>query len=63
MGPTFFMHINFSFEQGPNNQCQYYIATQAPIDKTLTDFWTMVWQQNSKAIVMLTQLEEDGQVT
>ncbi|KAK7011683.1 mucin-22 [Biomphalaria glabrata] len=54
-------YINANYVTGPNNQCQYYIATQAPIDKTLTDFWTMVWQQNSKAIVMLTQLEEDGQ--
>ncbi|KAK0057932.1 mucin-22 [Biomphalaria pfeifferi] len=54
-------YINANYVTGPNNQCQYYIATQAPIEKTLTDFWTMVWQQNSKAIVMLTQLEEDGQ--
>ncbi|KAH9520175.1 Tyrosine-protein phosphatase non-receptor type 7 [Bulinus truncatus] len=54
-------YINANYVTGPNSQCQYYIATQAPTNETMADFWTMVWQQNSKAIVMLTQLEEDGQ--
>lgn len=55
-------YINANYITGPKSQRQYYIATQAPTDKTTPDFWTMVWQQGCGAIVMLTQLVEDGQV-
>ncbi|CAL1526116.1 unnamed protein product [Lymnaea stagnalis] len=54
-------YINANYITGPNNEAQYYIATQAPTQTTIHDFWTMVWQQNSRAIIMLTQMEEDGQ--
>lgn len=54
-------YINANYITGPDSQCQYYIATQAPTEDTIADFWTMVWQQGTKAIVMLTQMEEDGQ--
>ncbi|CAG5127775.1 unnamed protein product, partial [Candidula unifasciata] len=55
-------YINANYVTGPNNKSRYYIATQGPTEKTTADFWTMVWQQDCKVIVMLTQLEEDGQV-
>ncbi|BFY97183.1 hypothetical protein BsWGS_00222 [Bradybaena similaris] len=55
-------YINANYVTGPNNQCQYYIATQAPTEKTVTDFWTMIWQQGCQTIVMLTGLEEQGQI-
>lgn len=29
---------------------------------TIGDFWRMIWEQKSAAIVMLTELEEGGQV-
>ena len=32
------------------------------MNNTCGDFWQMVWEQKSAAIVMLTQLEEDGTV-
>ncbi|XP_064386192.1 receptor-type tyrosine-protein phosphatase F-like [Halichondria panicea] len=38
-----------------------FIVTQAPLTETVGDFWRMVWEQKSAAIIMLTQLEEDGQ--
>ena len=39
-----------------------YIAVQAPLRETVGDFWRMIWEFKSKAIVMLCNLEENGQV-
>ncbi len=40
-----------------------YIATQAPLEDTRGDFWRMVWEQQTRVIVMLTDLEEQGLVS
>ncbi|XP_063908292.1 receptor-type tyrosine-protein phosphatase S-like [Zophobas morio] len=39
-----------------------FIATQAPLPSTVDDFWYMIWQDNVKIIVMLTEIEENGRV-
>lgn len=39
-----------------------YISTQGPLPNTVCDFWRMVWEQNSRIIVMLTKEIESGRV-
>ncbi|XP_048736294.2 LOW QUALITY PROTEIN: tyrosine-protein phosphatase non-receptor type 21-like [Ostrea edulis] len=49
-------HIKLSF----GDRMWWYIATQAPLEETTTDFWQMVWEQEVDVIAMLTDLSEQG---
>lgn len=53
-------YINANFVKGPKDTVNYYIATQAPLENTVADFWRMIWEQNSKVIICLTDLTENG---
>lgn len=53
-------YINANFVTGPKNIRKYYIACQAPMSNTVDDFWRMIWEQQSKVILMLTHLYENG---
>jgi len=50
-------YINASFVAGetPNS----YIACQAPMDSTTSDFWRMIWEQGCGVIIMVTDLEHN----
>ncbi|XP_061186793.1 uncharacterized protein LOC133194910 [Saccostrea echinata] len=51
-------YVNASYIHGYNRE-RTYIATQGPFNpKTLQDFWTVIWQNDSTIIVMLTSLYE-----
>ncbi|CAG8543580.1 10420_t:CDS:1 [Ambispora gerdemannii] len=52
-------YINASFIEAPGN-AKRYIATQGTLQETIDDFWLMVWEQNSRIIVMLTKENEKG---
>ncbi|XP_071486607.1 receptor-type tyrosine-protein phosphatase mu-like [Diadema antillarum] len=54
-------YINATFLDGHRKK-NAYIATQGPNTTSLNDFWQMIYQQNVAAIVMLTNLVEDGKV-
>ncbi|XP_072555749.1 receptor-type tyrosine-protein phosphatase C-like isoform X5 [Paramormyrops kingsleyae] len=50
-------YINASFIDG-YKEAKKYIAAQGPKNETVTDFWRMVWEQQSSIIVMVTRCEE-----
>ncbi|XP_053722624.1 receptor-type tyrosine-protein phosphatase H-like isoform X2 [Synchiropus splendidus] len=50
-------YINASFMPGYRND-QEYIATQGPLPATVSDFWRMVWEQQVRSIVMVTNCVE-----
>ena len=55
-------YINANFVDSFQHKNSF-IATQAPIECTIQDFWKMVWEQNSKAIVVLCKEFENREVT
>ncbi|KAF9357023.1 hypothetical protein BGX26_004359 [Mortierella sp. AD094] len=54
-------YINASFLRPPFGQ-KSYIATQGPLPSTFQDFWKVIWEQESRVIVMLTREFEMGRV-
>ena len=54
-------YINASHVQ-PRGTSRRYIATQGPLDATYRDFWTLVWEQDVRVVVMLTKQYEGGMI-
>ncbi|XP_053317697.1 tyrosine-protein phosphatase non-receptor type 13 isoform X2 [Spea bombifrons] len=56
-------YINASFIKMPVGNKEFvYIACQGPLPSTVSDFWQMVWEQNSTIIAMMTQETEGGKI-
>ncbi|KAG2417164.1 hypothetical protein HFD88_008382 [Aspergillus terreus] len=53
-------YVNASFLKAEYSDKRY-IATQAPVPDTFTDFWRVVWEQDVRLIVSLTAEVERGQ--
>ncbi|CAL1275718.1 unnamed protein product [Larinioides sclopetarius] len=52
-------YINASYVDGYKKGTRY-ICTQGPLDKTVGDFWRMIWQEDVNAIVMTANIIEHG---
>ncbi|XP_067931685.1 tyrosine-protein phosphatase non-receptor type 2-like isoform X2 [Watersipora subatra] len=54
-------YINASRVEAPDAG-RTYILTQGPLGNTSGHFWLMVWQQNSRGVLMLNRVVEDGRL-
>ncbi|XP_066151469.1 tyrosine-protein phosphatase non-receptor type 61F isoform X1 [Euwallacea fornicatus] len=54
-GSTDYINANLCRVEKANRK---YILTQGPLPNTISHFWLMVWEQNSKAVLMLNKLME-----
>ncbi|XP_018572478.1 tyrosine-protein phosphatase 10D [Anoplophora glabripennis] len=52
-------YINANYVPGYNSPREF-LVTQGPLHSTRDDFWRMVWESNSRAIIMLTRCVEKG---
>jgi tyrosine-protein phosphatase non-receptor type 4 len=55
-----YINANYVNMEIPGGAITRYIATQGPLNTTVTDFWRMVQQESSHLIVMLTTVVERG---
>uniref|UniRef100_A0ACB8ES34 Tyrosine-protein phosphatase non-receptor type 6 n=1 Tax=Sphaerodactylus townsendi TaxID=933632 RepID=A0ACB8ES34_9SAUR len=57
-------YINANFIKnklfGPEEPSKTYIASQGCLESTVSDFWQMIWQENSRIIMMTTREVEKG---
>ncbi|KAI1179517.1 hypothetical protein F4777DRAFT_434067 [Nemania sp. FL0916] len=60
-GPGACDYINASYIQASRSHKRY-IAAQGPLPATFEDFWSVVWDQDVRVIVMLTAEQEGGQL-
>lgn len=52
-------YVNASHVKAPGSNKRY-IATQGPLPATFEDFWSVIWDQDVRVIVMLTAESEGG---
>ncbi|XP_076306980.1 tyrosine-protein phosphatase 69D-like isoform X2 [Tachypleus tridentatus] len=54
-------YINANFVEGYRGR-KMFICAQGPLERTVVDFWKMIWEHKVTVIVMLTGVEEHGKV-
>nr|BAJ52656.1 protein tyrosine phosphatase [Monosiga ovata] len=54
-------YINANFVRDCQGNGKGYICTQAPMEKTLSHFWRMIWEHDIRFLIMATGLVEKGE--
>ena len=55
-------YINASYITSPfDNKSKLFIATQTPLENTISSFWKMIYNHKIKLIIMLSNIEEEKQ--
>lgn len=57
---TIEQYINANYIKGPKEEPHFYIGCQGPMEETVQDFWQMIWENQCKIIIQLTDLSENG---
>ncbi len=57
-----YINANYISGEVPGSE-KCYIATQGCLPGTVNDFWKMIWQEESRVIVMTTNEVERGRVS
>ncbi|CAL4062105.1 unnamed protein product, partial [Meganyctiphanes norvegica] len=60
-GPKGSDYINANYIIFPDTSALKFIATQGPLENTINDFWRMIWENNVYDIVILCNLQENGE--
>ena len=55
-----FPYINANYIRGWDGAEKQYIAVQGPMAPGIAQFWRMIWQDNCRAVVMVTRKTEQG---
>ena len=55
-------YINANHLRSWDGKAGWYIAAQGPKPETIVDFWRMVWENSTEAVVMTTGITEGGRV-
>eukprot|EP00043_Microstomoeca_roanoka_P007671 m.74047 g.74047 ORF g.74047 m.74047 type:complete len:642 (-) comp13924_c2_seq1:319-2244(-) len=55
-------YVNANYVRGPEGQPRFYVAAMGPLPGTVTNFWRMIWETRTAAIIMVTGLVEKGRV-
>ncbi|EGR28056.1 protein-tyrosine phosphatase protein, putative, partial [Ichthyophthirius multifiliis] len=53
-----YINANYIYTTFPYRSSNYYIATQGPLNQTFDNFWKMIWEHESRVIIMLCKLKE-----
>ena len=57
-----YINANYISGEVPGSEKRY-IATQGCLPETVNDFWKMIWQEDTRVIVMISNEVESGRVS